>query len=423
MVCKAACRKSGFLTVIIWVVQIHLVCAQQQVIATNGNHILKRPYVDPDDFGAIHADMTFLQAGISQEELNTNFSGIGATLQDPVDWAAWQLAVNEAVATGKMIIAYGDYYWKDKQVVIPKFFKSLTITGASCYINVTGTNGSAVFFRNKPADNQEANTMVNSFVRIDGLQIGSRNNFAARTGIDLGPTYNSVYKGIDCFNLAEAIHLRFALNTEVEMCQAFNCTKGWTTDMGDWPDASNSNSQSNHSSFNHCRFSAGDSSDYAFGIYACSGWSVTNCIVEGFKVRTGIDWDAKGSPVVKGLSVFNTHFECVNGATEGFIKLRMQGGVAVIDMCYGQYPAYLVNATALNGTYPFIEVSHTLYWVPVSGKYFKNSGCNWALNYNDNMLVNPQQAAEKFAGKAPAYCPAPASQCGGNTVTVNVIPR
>lgn len=401
---------------------LFLMLSVSQVNSQNNPLAAKKAYIDPDNYGAEHSNLTFERVGITQEEINRNYFGIGATIQDNIDWAAWQLAVNEAAVSGKMIIAYGEYYFGGKQVLFPKTFKSITIQGSSCYIHVTGNNGLAVFGRPTPKDNGEANIMVSSFVRIEGLQIACSETPTNRIGFDLGPTYNSIYRGIDAFSLFEAIHLRFALNTEVDMCMATNCISGWKADMGDWPGATNSNSQSNHTSFNHCRFYATDNSDVAFGIYACSGCSVTNCIIEGQQVKRGCDFDSKGSTVVKDFSVFNVHFECVQGATDAFVKLRMMGGIVTIDKVFGQYAAYMVDATAVNGTYGFVEISHVAYWKPLNGKYFKNGGVNWVLNGNDNMYQSPRDAVNKFAGKVPVYCETN-SGCGGNSVAVHAIPR
>jgi|GEM_PF-3113250 len=380
--------------------------------------------IDPDNYGAIHQDKTFAQIGKDQAYINQKYPGIGATVNDPVDWAAWQMAVNDATNGKKLFMAWGDFWIRDKKITKPKYGRLLKMITTS-YLNVTGSDGSYVLGCEKPTDNSDANQMVDNCVQIDGLEIGNRLGQINRVGIDFGPTYNSVYRSVKCYSLAKAIHLKFQLNTEVSNCTAENCISGWITDMGDWPGASNSNSQSNHSSFRHCRFNGASNSDVAFGIYACSGWGVWDCIVEGHGCKIGIDWDSKGSTVVKGLTVFNTHQEVITGCTVAFIQLRMQGGVAVIDFCYGQYACYMVSATAINGTYPYVEVSHTQYWVPNASdlKFFKNDGCNWALNYNDNLLINAQNATEKFAGKVPAYCLAPVGQCGGNTVTVNIIPR
>lgn len=381
------------------------------------------PYVSPDQYGAKHQLITLGQLGKTQSDINAIYPGLGCTTGTMVDAAAWRKALSKAGSSGKMIIAFGTYFFGNDSAAFPKSFRSISIWGGA-YINVTGTNGSPVFTRPRPTDNGDANIMIGSFVNINGLQIGCQTGSQAnRIGIEIGPTYNSVYTKVDCFSLAEAIHLRFALNTQINICESQYCNKGWTADMGNWPGASNSNSQSNLTTFNQCRFNA-DNSDCAVGVLAASGCVVNNIIIEGLQVRVGIEFDSKGSTVVKDLTVYNIHFECVNGATEACVKARMLGGILVIDGAFGQYPAVLVDASQIAGTYPFIEVKHSRYWVPhPSKKYFVNNGCNWALNYNENMLASASDAPNKFTGTVPSYCAGPANQCGANTVTATLIPR
>lgn len=380
-------------------------------------------YVSPDQYGAKHQLITLGQLGKTQADINTIYPGLGCTPGTTVDAAAWRKALSKAGSTGKEIKAWGTYFFGNDSAPFPKYFRVITITG-SAYINVTGTNGAPVFTRPRPTDNGDANIMIGAFVNINGLQIGCQTGAQAnRIGIDIGPTYNSVYTKVDCFSLAEAIHLRFALNTQINICEAQYCNKGWTADMGNWPGASNSNSQSNLTTFNQCRFNA-DNSDYAVGIFAASGCVVNSIIIEGTLLRVGIEFDSKGSTVVKDLTAYNIHFECVNGATEACIKARMLGGILLVDGVFGQYPAVLVDASEIAGTYPFVEIKHSRYWVPhPTKKYFVNKGCNWALTYNENMLVSANDAPNKFTGTVPSYCAGPANQCGANSVTATIIPR
>lgn len=402
---------------------ILLVCLSTVLVTVSKVKAEVVPYVTPDNYGAKHQLVTLGQLGKTQAQINASYPGLGCTTGTMADAAAWRKALSKAAETGKMIIAFGTYFFGPDSAGFPKTFRVIQITG-SAYINVTGTDGNPVFFRPRPVDNGDANIMISSFVNIDGLQIGCQTGEQAnRIGIDLGPTYNSIYTKVDCFSLKEAIHLRFALNTQINICEAQYCHRGWTADMGNWPGASNSNSQSNVTTFNQCRFNA-DNSDYAVGVFAASGCVVNNIIIEGTSVRAGIDFDSKGSTVVKDLTIYNIHFECVNGSTEACIKARMLGGILTVDGCFGQYPSVLVDASQIAGTYPFIEVSHSRYWVPhPTKKYFVNNGCNWTLNYNENLLSSANDAPNKFTGIVPGYCPAPTSQCGSNSVSANIIPR
>ena len=354
-------------------------------------------YTSPDLFGAIHQNKTFAQAGKDQAYINSNYPGFGFTTATMVDAAAWNKAVKQSISTGKMIIAHGTYWVNNDSIVFPKAFKKLKITG-NWSLNVTGTNNSPVFTRPRPTDNSDANVMIGAYVDIDGGYIGSYGIPVNRIGIDLGPTYNSEYRHIVTEQLSEAIHLRFALNSGVAWCEALSCISGWTADMGNWPGAGTANSQSNVTSFDHCRFYADDNSNYAFGIYACSGVVLSNNIIEGFKVRAGIDFDALGATVVKSFNVYNTHFECVNGATEGAIKLRLSGGMAVIDGIFGQYASVMINAFNYGGA-SSVHLLHSVYWVPDPvKKYFVNSNCSWLFEENANIVITPNEYSQKFSG-------------------------
>lgn len=375
------------------------------------------PFTFPEKYGAVHANKTFVQDGKTQSYIDTNFPGIGATVNDPIDWAAWQMAANEATSTGKQVFAYGEYWFNTKKVTLQKYFRCLTILGGSCYINVSGSDGSFVFGRTSPTDNGDANIMIQAFVVISGIQVGSHNGFMNRVAFDMGPTYNSMYTKVDCYSLQEAIHLRFALNTSIDMCEAQYCIKGWTADIGNWPGAGTANSQSNVTTFDHCRFNATSNSDYAFGIYASSGVVMRDNIIEGDKVRVGVDYDAKNSTVVKSGAAYNTHFECVNGATEACFKLKIAGGIWVIDGVFGQHAAVMVDGYSYGGN-SVIEVTHSVYWVPSpTGKYFKNSLCAWTLRCNGNLLFDSGDAVNKFSGTPVTYCNQP-NKCSANTVTV-----
>lgn len=392
-----------------------LVIVVIMLVGLTKTHAAELPYISPDNYGAKHQLITLGQLGKTQADINTIYPGLGCTPGTMVDAAAWRKALSKAGSTGKQIIAFGTYFFGNDSAAFPKFFRVITISGGA-YINVTGTNGSPVFTRPRPTDNGDANIMIGAFVNINGLQIGCQTGGQAnRIGIDIGPTYNSTYTKVDCFSLAEAIHLRFALNTMITMCEAQYCNRGWTADMGNWPGAGNANSQSNETTFHHCRFNA-DNSDYGIGIYAASGCVVQSCIIEGISVRVGIDYDSKGSTVVKGVKVDNSHFECVNGATEAFIKARLSGGIMTVSRCFGQYAAVMVDASTSGAAYPFVLVEYTLYWVPSpTGKYFKNNGCNWALNYNDNFSSNHADFRNMFSGTQPNYCTVTSGACGSNT--------
>lgn len=372
----------------------------------------------PEMFGAVNANQTFLQKGISQDTINAKYPGIGATVNDNIDWAAWQMAVRQACLIGGGVKAKGGvYYIGSRSISLEKYFRGLQLDGNMCKIISNGT--SAIITRVTPSSNSDANVMVESKVAIKNLFIQGN---STQIGIDIGPTYGAVYENIFCSSLAECIHLRFALRTYVNNCFSTNCNKGWIADRGNWSGSSNSNSQSNHTTFSNCRwFGNGDA---AFQIIASSGCVVRDCIIEGQSCRVGIEWDGQGSTVVKDATIENCHFECSSGSTEAFIKIRMHSGIVTLNKAYGQYASILVDAGATTG-YLTTRISNVPYWVMKAGKAFNNAGnVSWVFDNNDSPFQTNTPSTTVptwFNGTAPSSCSGPG--CGSNKFYYTSVPR
>lgn len=381
------------------------------------NNLVQLDY-SPEQYGAIRQNKTFAQLGISQAIINSKFPGIGATTSDNVDWAAWQMAVKEASTNGGSVKAKGGiYYIGSKSIFIEKYSKYFEINGS--YAKLISTGSSPIFNRLSPNDNSDANIMIDLRCTFRNLVLKGT---TTQIGIDIGPTYGAYYQNILGETLGECIHLRFALRTTIDNCFATNCVSGWIADRGNWVGATNSNSQSNHTTFKSCRYFG--SGDVAFGIYAASGCVVEDCIIEGFSCRVGIDFNGQSSTVVKDFTVRNTHFECTNGATESFIKVRMLGGIVTIDKSFGQYASILADIGATGG-YVTAHISHISYWVAKNGKFFNNAGAvGWILEYNETPL-NTQTPTTTvptwFNGTPVQNCGGPG--CGSNKYSYLGIPR
>lgn len=372
----------------------------------------------PEQFGAINANLTFSQKGISQTMINSLYPGIGATVSDNVDWAAWQMAIKSATANGGGVKAKGGtYYLGARQLTVDKYAKGFQLDGN--YSKLVSTGDVAIISSPTPAGNGDAIVMVERKFTIKNIYLQGT---STQIGIDLGPSYGAVYESVFGISLGEVIHLRFALRTIVNNCFATNCSKGWIADKGNWSGANNSNSQSNQTTFSNCRyFGAGD---VAFGIYASSGCVVENCIIEGTSVRVGIDVDGNSSTVVKDITIQNIHFECTNGASEAIIKIRLHSGTATVNKVYAIYSSILVDAGATVG-YLTMRVSNVSYCSSVNGKYFNNAGnVGWILEYNENPLVTNTPATTVptwFNGTAVQSCSG--GGCGSNRFFYISIPR
>jgi len=372
----------------------------------------------PEQFGAINANLTFYQKGISQTMITSLYPGIGATPSDNVDWAAWQMAIKMATTNGGSVKAKGGtYYLGARQLIIEKYAKGFQLDGN--YAKLISTGDVSIISSPTPSGNGDANIIVERKFTIKNIYLQGT---STQIGIDLGPSYGAVYENIFGISLDEVIHLRFALRTTIENCFSTNCNRGWIVDKGNWSGANNSNSQSNHTTIRSCRYFG--SGDVAIGIYAASGCVVEDCIIEGGSVRVGIDVDGNSSTVVKDITIRNTHFECQNGATEAFIKIRLGGGIATIDKVFGQYASILIDAGATSG-YLNVVLSNVPYWVFKGGKAFNNAGgVSWVFLYNDNSLFTTSPSTTVptwFNGTAVSLCGG--SGCGSNRFFYTSIPR
>jgi hypothetical protein len=278
-------------------------------------------------------------------------------------------------------------------------------------ITTTNNNSFSIFGRQQPTDNTEAlNILVNAHFKISELTIVGTWN---QKGIDLGASYGAYYENVRFDGLGTGLHLRFALNTMVVNCYATNCDKGFIADIGNWSGASNSNSQSNHTKFIGCRVFASPSSTLAFGVYGCSGVLIDGCIIEGKKVVNGIDFDGLNATVVKDFTVRGTHFECEQGASNAFVKIRMREGIANISTIFGQYPATLLDAGSQAGDV-FVNLSNVVGWVANgSGKAINNAGgVNYILENNGSIFIRKSGIQSLFSGTAVNECTG--SGCGLN---------
>lgn len=372
----------------------------------------------PEQFGAVNSNITFAQKGIDQTTINSNYPGIGANTSDNIDWAAWQMAVKMATTNGGTVKAKGGtYYLGSKSIVIEKYSKYFEINGG--YSRLVSTGTSPIFSRPSPTDNGDANLMVDLRCSFRNLVLKGT---LTQIGIDIGPSYGAYYQNILGETLGECIHLRFALRTTVENCFATNCIVGWVADRGNWSGVGLANAQSNHTTFRSCRYFG--SGDAAFKIIDASGCVIEDCIIEGSSVRAGIDFDGLNSTVVKDFTVRNTHFECTNGSTESFIKIRMHSGIVTIDKVFGQYASILADIGATSG-YITSHISHVSYWVSKNGKFFNNANnVGWILEYNENPLTTSTPSTTVptwFNGTAVSLCNG--SGCGSNRFYYLGIPR
>lgn len=285
------------------------------------------------------------------------------------DRGALQMAINKNASDNLPVYLIGNLKTSGEIQVNKTNFK-LTIIAYGAKLNSTNSNAFTFFKRTLPTDNSDANIYVIAQFIIEGLAMQGS---TSQNGFDLGASYNSRYSDLEFDGLNQSLILRFALNTTVENCEAINCLNPFTASIGNWTGASNSNSQSNHTSFTHCRAYMPNGGGQAFLIFASSGCSVRDCIVEGGSVTNGIFFDSNLSTVVRDATIENVHFECVNGASGAFIKLNFGAGTITIKKAYGQYSALFLDASS-STNYTIVDISDIPWWVLKSGKLIKRQG-------------------------------------------------
>ncbi len=130
--------------------------------------------------------------------------------------------------------------------------------------------------------------VIRDFASIEG----------GKKAIDLKATLGSVLSDLRLVGQSEAaVDLRFALMTRVQNVLVTNPAKrGFVVRCGDWPGATWSNSQSNHSVLEQCRVYASATTTQAFTVLNSGGVRMSDCISEGL----GCDHDLFLSAAIDG---------------------------------------------------------------------------------------------------------------------------
>lgn len=203
-------------------------------------------------------------------------------------------------------------YYCDQDIVLPAR-QLLVIDGKGCKLVLgAGSNGFVVpVLDQKEAMKRTANRyMIRDFGAIEG----------GKRGVVLRATLNSMVENCRFTSQSEvAIDLRFCLMARVRNVLVTNPKKkGIQVGCGDWPGASTSNSQSNHTVLDQCRVYCAETTTEAFTVLNSGGVHMVDCISEGqpadydlfLSARTDGDENrAAINPVVKSFTLQNFHVE------------------------------------------------------------------------------------------------------------------
>ncbi|MEZ4789120.1 MAG: hypothetical protein R2811_03785 [Flavobacteriales bacterium] len=203
-------------------------------------------------------------------------------------------------------------YHAEGDIVLPPV-QYLVIDGKGCKLTLgAGSNGftTPIVDQKMAAQRTGSRYTIRDFASITG----------GRKAIDLQATLNSAV--IDCRLTGQtevAVDLRFCLLTRLQNVLVTNPLKrGFQVRCGDWPGASTSNSQSNHTVLDQCRVYCTATTTEAFAVLNSGGVRMTDCISEGaqadydlfLSARTdGDESRAANNAVVKTFTLSNFHVE------------------------------------------------------------------------------------------------------------------
>jgi len=213
-------------------------------------------------------------------------------------------------------------------------------------------------FRRMPREQGEAQRAVAhncSFYGLAFIGNGTPNQMA----LQIGATYNSVIQDCSFSGLDTAVDLQFCLMASVRSCMAAsNATDSFIARHGDWPGATTSNAQSNHTVFQSCRVHSAQGSQAAFKLRASSGIGIYDCITEGRNTINNIDFDYAGSTTTRLFTIRNLHSENV---PENAIIKCAGAGIVTVDGVYFQLPTILIDSS---GSQPatIFHLSRVPYW-------------------------------------------------------------
>lgn len=214
-------------------------------------------------------------------------------------------------ATYLSFSAASEYHAKG-DIVLPAV-QLLVIDGKGCKLSL-GANSNG--FTTPIVDQQMAaqrtgnRYTIRDFAMITG----------GRKAVDLQATLNSSVVNCRFTGQTEAaVDLRFCLMARLENVLVTNpVQRGFVVRCGDWPGATTSNSQSNHTVLAQCRVYCAKTTTQAFTVLNSGGVNMVDCISEGaeadhdlfLSARTdGEEANAANNAVVKAFSLSNFHVE------------------------------------------------------------------------------------------------------------------
>lgn len=213
------------------------------------------------------------------------------------------------------------------------------------------TNSDITIFGGVPTNQAQAATWIdgNRYTIRDITFFGTQ-TFNNQIGIHLAASYLADVSACTFAALSYGFIGTFCLEGKFSTLQAVGCTKvGLMLQTGAgmfsgavWPDAGETTSASNVSTFENCRVFGRAGATCSFGVFGSDDVKLAHCVSEGGNNGYDVYYDYQGSPTCKRFRAEGLHCEAENSTVN--FRIRASGTVEIVDLVRS-YPAQIFDAT------------------------------------------------------------------------------
>lgn len=375
-----------------------------------------------ESFGVTRTASTLSALGISQATADARYgSGVVTVTTDTYDVAALRSMFLAAETLGVTKVNTTGTYLINDNVEIPNSMRRLVWDGGGATIKSTNTNNFILVSTELPADNGEAQQDVENIYTFKDL-IFDGDGAGTQTGMQVGPSYGSMYTGIHYKDLSMGSRHLFNLAAHFQNIRITDTDIGVQLSSGDddvdvvtyWTGATTENSQCNAATFKNIRGYHGTTGTAIIEIRNANGIVVEDFIMEGAKWEKGVSLYSV-STTVQNLKLNNVHYECSSGMSaagsgDALVYVRMLGGIVMLDNIFGQYGAIMIDVDqSSGGAYTTLHITNVVWWVIQGGTdaFYNGGNAQWIFTNCANQLFTEATAISYIQGTAPTAWTAP----------------
>ena len=346
--------------------------ASPEAIAAGGD---PKPYITPEQFGAIGKNKTGAQMGWDQEKMTRRFPETGATPQDQIDWAAWQRAFIVSDRTGKPIMNAGKDYYFNKPLRYDNLYVTIACSRPNMWLVGAGPLVARAVLPTSSLQAEEFHTK--SSLRMTGLNIQCTNG---QTALDFNSIGGLIAQHINIYSAGTGIKNDFCLKSNVSYNHFESCGNGLMLGLaipGNREMSSNV-SRMIQNSCHSCRDTA-FANKYAYE----TDWQQT--IAEGsVPMKIGFYVTFENKTTAKNITTNTFHFEATQGVCDAYIKLDLRDQKIYLDNIISHYQGILIDAKSCCGG--GVYIGRLAWFVPSTqsgevGKTFRSNNTTWRFDW------------------------------------------